>query len=97
MGLPHQTFTTEKPLRFDRTSGLNTEHLTRYGPLDDHLNCIFIHRHLWGKRPLLPPPSSLPKRPLMPRVERFVLDDDGMRRGGCQRKREFRSLAGQAA
>src|SRR5271155_172044 len=27
---------------------------SRYGLLDDRLHCIFIHRHLWGERPLMP-------------------------------------------
>ena len=31
---------------------------SRYGLLDDRLHCIFIHRHLWGERPLLPPTGS---------------------------------------
>jgi len=36
--------------------------------------------------------TAVTSRPLVPRVEHFGQDDVRMRSGGCQRKREFRSL-----
>jgi hypothetical protein len=64
---------------------------SRYGLLDGHLFCIFIHRRPWGECPHLPPSAS----PLQ--SEAWLPDDDGARRptpaGRAARRRVSRRWA----